>query len=50
MRKFITYASVGFIGYVIGFYEYKYKSQKELLENLIEKSRKALLENLKESE
>ena len=40
MRKFITYASVGFIGYVIGFYEYKYKFQKALLENLIEKAQK----------
>ena len=40
MRKFITYASVGFIGYVIGLYEYKYKFQKALLEILIEKSQK----------
>ena len=40
MRKFITYASVGLVGYVIGFYEYKYKFQKSLLEIFIEKARK----------
>ena len=45
MRKFITYASVGFVGYVIGFYEYKYKFKKALLENLIEKAKKELKES-----
>lgn len=45
MKKFITYASVGFVGYVIGFYEYKYKFQKALLENLIEKAKKELKES-----
>lgn len=40
MRKFITYALVGLGGYFIGFYEYKYKFQKVLLESLIEKAQK----------
>lgn len=40
MKKFITYALVGLGGYFIGFYEYKYKIQKVMLEGFIEKAQK----------
>lgn len=32
MKSFIKYGFVGMIGYLIGFYEYKYKMMKALLE------------------
>lgn len=48
MKKFITYALVGLGGYFIGFYEYKYKFNKVLLESFIEKALKE--QKQKESE
>lgn len=32
MRTFVKYAAVGFAGYLVGFYEMKYKTMKVLLE------------------
>ena len=32
MRAFVKYAAVGFAGYLVGFYEMKYKTMKVLLE------------------
>lgn len=32
MKEFVKYAAVGFVGYLVGFYEYKYKVTKALLE------------------
>ena len=32
MKQFVKYAVVGFAGYLVGFYEYKYKIMKVLLD------------------
>lgn len=40
MNTFIKYALVGLAGYVVGFYECKYKSQKALLKVIIEQNNK----------
>ena len=37
MKEFIKLAAVGVAGYLIGFYEMKYKAHKALLEVLVEK-------------
>lgn len=37
MKEFIKLAAVGIAGYLIGFYEMKYKTHKALLEVLVEK-------------
>lgn len=37
MKEFTKLALVGIAGYLVGFYEYKYKAQKALLNALIEK-------------
>lgn len=36
MKNFVKYALVGVAGYLVGFYEMKYKVQKALLEGFIE--------------
>ena len=36
MKEFVKLAAVGIAGYLIGFYEMKYKTQKVMLEALIE--------------
>lgn len=32
MKTFVKYAAVGFAGYLVGFYEMKYKTMKLLIE------------------
>ena len=39
MKEFIKLSIVGLAGYFVGFYEYKYKTQKALLEVLIEEKK-----------
>lgn len=39
MKQFIKYAAVGVAGYLIGFYELKYKMMKSMLENKISKEK-----------
>lgn len=37
MRNYIKFGLVAFAGYLVGFYEYKYKVTKVMLENMLEK-------------
>lgn len=46
MKQFTKYAAVGVAGYLIGFYEMKYKVTKAMLKGFIEKDQKQ--ENSKE--
>lgn len=46
MKQIIKYAVVGIAGYLIGFYEYKYKVTKVIAEANIDK----MVENKKEEE
>lgn len=41
MEKLLKYAVVGTVGYLIGFYEMKYKVTKSLLQTLCEKQEKS---------
>ena len=38
MKDFGKLALVGFIGYVVGFYEFKYKAQNALLKAMLDKN------------
>ena len=51
MKKIISYSLVGMAGYLLGFYEMKYKSTKALLNVLVEKElkNKELEKELEES-
>lgn len=40
MRNAIKYGLVGFVGYLVGFYEMKYKVMKLMLKNQLEKDAK----------
>lgn len=40
MKSFVKYAAVGLAGYLIGFYEMKYKATKALLNAMTEKCEK----------
>ena len=40
MRPFVKYAAVGLAGYLVGFYEMKYKTTKALLNVMAEKCKK----------
>jgi hypothetical protein len=48
MKKIIGYAVVGLAGYIIGFYEMKYKTMKSLLQVSIEKQKDSTGEEQKE--
>lgn len=37
MKQFIKYAAVGVAGYLVGFYEFKYKVVKAMAEGFIDK-------------
>lgn len=37
MKHFLKYAAVGIAGYLVGFYELKYKMMKTMLENKLNK-------------
>lgn len=50
MKKIIGYAVVGLAGYIIGFYEMKYKAMKALLQVNIEKQKDSTEEEQKEEE
>ena len=39
MKNFIKYGAVGLIGYLVGFYEMKYKVMKIMLESQCEKDK-----------
>lgn len=41
MKNYIKFGLVGFAGYLIGFYEYKYKVMKIMLEGALEKKEEA---------
>lgn len=40
MKPFVKYAAVGLAGYLIGFYEMRYKTTKALLNVMVEKYKK----------
>lgn len=40
MKQFIKYAAVGVAGYLVGFYEMKYKVTRAMLNGFIEKDQK----------
>lgn len=40
MKNFIKYASVGIAGYLVGFYEMKYKFMKVMLTNMYKDDKK----------
>ena len=40
MKPFVKYAAVGLAGYLVGFYEMKYKATKALLNVMTEKCKK----------
>ena len=40
MKPFVKYAAVGLAGYLVGFYEMKYKATKSLLNVMTEKCKK----------
>ena len=40
MKPFVKYAAVGLAGYLVGFYEMKYKATKALLNVMAEKYKK----------
>ena len=40
MKSFVKYAAVGLAGYLVGFYEMKYKTTKDLLNVMAEKYKK----------
>lgn len=42
MKPFVKYAAVGLAGYLVGFYEMKYKATKALLNVMTEKCKKIL--------
>ena len=50
MKKIIGYAVVGLAGYIIGFYEMKYKTMKAILQVNIEKQKDSNEEEQKEEE
>lgn len=37
MKQFLKYAAVGVAGYLVGFYEMKYKVTKAMLQGFVEK-------------
>ena len=39
MKDFVKYAAVGVAGYLIGFYEMKYRVTKAMLEGFVEKEK-----------
>lgn len=39
MNNFFKYLCIGFAGYLVGFYEYKYKANMALIEVLLEKEK-----------
>lgn len=41
MKQFVKYAVVGFAGYLVGFYEYKYKITKALLDAKFEEEKES---------
>ena len=49
MKPFVKYAAVGLAGYLVGFYEMKYKVTKALL-NVMTEKRKKDSEDKKEEE
>lgn len=50
MRTFVKYAAVGFAGYLVGFYEMKYKAMKVLVEAYAKKESNDSSEQAKEGE
>ena len=40
MKNFLKYAAVGVAGYLVGFYEMKYKVTKAMLQGFVEKNEK----------
>lgn len=40
MNQFTKYAAVGIAGYLIGFYEFKYKLMKGILESKLKEEKK----------
>lgn len=49
MNKYVKYAAIGVAGYLIGFYEMKYKVTKAMLEGYVERDRESKKEPEKES-
>ena len=49
MNKYVKYAAIGVAGYLIGFYEMKYKVIKAMLEGHMERDREFKEETKKES-
>ena len=39
MKNFVKYAAVGVAGYLVGFYEMKYKVTKAMLQGFVEKDK-----------
>ena len=49
MKTFIKYTAVGVAGYLVGFYEMKYKATKALLKVMVEKESEDSKEDKEES-